>query len=92
MSLRINDSVVWQETAEGVSLYDIDTGAFTTLNATAARIWMLIDSDGEREPIVSKLSQEFAGGNTAVSRRIRADVQDFLGTMIERKLVEEHPA
>ncbi|MEW9532573.1 PqqD family protein [Microbispora sp. NPDC049125] len=92
MSLRINDAVIWQETAEGVSLYHTETGDFRTLNATGSRIWMLVASDGEREPIVAKLSREFAGSNAAVSRRIQADVRTFIGTMIESDLIEEHPA
>ncbi|MFC4586157.1 PqqD family protein [Sphaerisporangium corydalis] len=92
MSLRINDAVIWQETAEGISLYHTETGDFRTLNSTGSRIWMLVESDGEREPIVSKLSHEFAGSNTAVSRRIRTDVHDFIGTMIESELIEERPA
>jgi hypothetical protein len=92
VSLRINDAVIWQETAEGISLYHTETGDFRTLNATGSRIWMLVESDGEREPIVSKLSREFAGSNAAVSWRIHTDVQNFIGTMIENDLIEERPA
>ncbi|MEV7964504.1 PqqD family protein [Sphaerisporangium sp. NPDC088356] len=92
MSLQINDAVIWQETEEGISLYHTETGEFHSLNATAARIWTLIASDGEREPIISKLSREFAGSSALVSSRIRMDVEDFIGTMIKDELIEELPA
>ncbi|MFI6323630.1 PqqD family protein [Nonomuraea sp. NPDC050556] len=89
MSLRISDAVIWQETAEGISLYHTETGDFRTLNETGSRIWALVASDGEREPIVAKLSHEFAGGNLALSGRILLDVRDFLCTMIDDGLIEE---
>ncbi|MBT2226700.1 PqqD family protein [Nonomuraea sp. NEAU-A123] len=92
MSLQISDAVIWQETSGGISLYHAETGDFRTLNETGSRIWALVASDGEREPIVSKLSHEFAGDNIAVSVRILKDVQEFLGSMIEQGLIEERPA
>ncbi|MEU8269406.1 PqqD family protein [Sphaerisporangium sp. NPDC049002] len=92
MSLQISDAVIWQETAEGISLYHTETGEFHALNETAARIWALVASDGEREPIISKLSREFAGSNALVSARIRMDVEDFIGMMIKGELIEELPA
>ncbi|MEU7746679.1 MULTISPECIES: PqqD family protein [unclassified Nonomuraea] len=92
MSLQISDSVIWQETAGGISLYHAETGDFHTLNETGSRIWELVASDGEREPIVAKLSHEFAGDNLAMSVRVLKDVQEFLGSMIERGLIEERPA
>ncbi|MFC4533337.1 PqqD family protein [Sphaerisporangium dianthi] len=89
MSLQISDAVVWQETAEGVSLYHTETGDFRTLNETGSRIWMLVASDGDREPVASKLSREFAGDNTAVLRRILVDVHEFIGTLIDDGMIEE---
>lgn len=89
MSLQISDAVIWQETAEGVSLYHTETGDFLTLNETGARIWMLIASDGEREKIVSRLSLEFAGRNPAMSSRVRAEVEEFISSMITDGLLAE---
>ncbi|MGW4640213.1 PqqD family protein [Sphaerisporangium sp. NPDC004334] len=89
MTLQISEAVVWQETADGVSLYHTETGDFRTLNETGSRIWMLVASDGAREPVVSKLSGEFAGGNTGMLRRILVDVHEFIGSMIENGLIEE---
>ncbi|GIH67934.1 PqqD family protein [Sphaerimonospora thailandensis] len=92
MSLRISDAVIWQETEDRVSLFHTETGDFNTLNETGSRIWQLVVSDGEREPIALKLSREFAGNNPAVSRRILTDVQEFIDMMLETGLIEEHPA
>lgn len=92
MSLRISDAVIWHETAESVSLYHTETGEFHTLNETGSKIWILVGSDGEWEPILSRLVDEFAGNNTAVAVRILTEVKAFLGSMIERGWIEERPA
>jgi hypothetical protein len=90
VSLQISDAVIWQETAQGVSLYHTETGDFLTLNETAAKIWKLVASDGIREKIVSKLSFQFAGTNAAVRGRIRADVETFIASMIDNGLLAEN--
>lgn len=83
MSIQVSDSVIWQESASGVSLYHSETGDFRTLNETAAQIWILAANDGEREPIIAKLSLLFGGANAAVAGRIRADVDEFIDAMVE---------
>jgi coenzyme PQQ synthesis protein D (PqqD) len=92
VSLSINDAVIWNETAEGVSLYHTETGDFLTLNETGAKIWLLVDSDGERDKIISRLSLQFAGRNELMSGRIRADVSQFLDSMISAGLLAENEA
>jgi hypothetical protein len=92
VSLHISDAVIWQETAEGVSLYHTETGDFLTLNDTGARIWMLVASDGEREKIISQLSLQFAAGNATMSGRIRADVAEFLDSMVSTGLLADDEA
>ena len=89
MSLQVSDAVIWQETAEGVSLYHTETGEFLTLNETAAQIWILVAHDGEREPVISKLSLLFGGGHSAMDGRIRSDVDEFLNSMISDGLLVE---
>lgn len=89
MSLHISDAVIWNETADGVSLYHIESGEFRTLNATAAKIWVLIADDGEREAVITRLSLLFAGGNAAIGARIRADVDAFVDTMVSQGLLDE---
>jgi hypothetical protein len=93
VSLQISESVIWQETGDGISLYHTDSGEFRTLNDTGAKIWVLVDSDGEREMVKSRLTLLFAGPDTAVGRRIHADVDSFIDSMIEQgMLCESAPA
>ncbi len=89
MSLHINESVIWQETGDGISLYHTESGEFRTLNDTGAKIWILVESDGERESVKSRLSLLFAGPNELVDARIRTDVDDFIDAMIEQGLLAE---
>jgi hypothetical protein len=89
VSLQINESVIWQETGDGISLYHTDSGEFRTLNDTGAKIWVLVESDGEREMVKSRLTLLFAGPNTAVGQRIHADVDNFIDSMIEQGLLSE---
>lgn len=92
MAIQVSDSVIWHENAGGVSLYHTETGDFHTLNETGSKIWILIASHGEWEPIISKLLDEFAGNNSAVTIRILTDAKAFLCSMIERGWIEERPA
>lgn len=89
MSLRISDSVIWNETANGVSLYHIESGEFRTLNETGAQIWVLVESDGDREQVSSKLALLFAGHNAVQGARIRSEVDEFINSMIESGLLAE---
>jgi hypothetical protein len=89
VSLQVSDSVIWQETGEGVSLYHTETGDFLTLNATGAQIWILVAADGEREPVISKMSLLFGGGTGPMGGRIRAEVDEFISQMIASGLLTE---
>lgn len=89
MSLRVSDAVIWQESASGISLYHTETGRFLTLNETGAKIWVLVDSDGEREPVISKLSLLFAGRNNPLGNRIRTEVDEFIDSMVADGLLVE---
>jgi len=92
VSLQINDAVIWQESAEGVSLYHAETGDFLTLNETGSKIWLLVASDGDQEKIISKLSLQYIGTNAAVSGRIRTDVEEFIASMVTSGLLAENGA
>jgi hypothetical protein len=89
VSLQVSDSVIWQQTTSGISLYHTETGQFLTLNETGAQIWVLVESDGEREPVISKLSLLFGGRNVAIGNRIRADVDEFINSMVQDGLLVE---
>lgn len=89
MSLHISDAVIWEETAERVSLYHTETGDFLTLNETAAKIWALVTTEGERAPVIWKMALAFGGTNPAISRRIRAEVDAFISSMVDIGLLTE---
>ncbi|MFI0419177.1 PqqD family protein [Spongiactinospora sp. 9N601] len=89
MSLRISDSIIWQETGDGISLYHTETGDFHSLNESGSKIWELIASEGEREKIITRLAEEFAGDNALVTVRIMRDVDEFLAGMVQQGLLEE---
>ncbi|MER5483027.1 PqqD family protein [Streptomyces sp. NPDC002812] len=89
MSLHISDAVIWQESGDGISLYHSESGDFRTLNSTAAQIWALVESDGDRETVINNLSLLFAGHNPVMTARIRAEVDAFISSMIEADLMEE---
>ncbi|WP_328301966.1 PqqD family protein [Streptomyces sp. NBC_00435] len=89
MSLHISDAVIWQETPDGISLYHSESGDFRTLNATAAQIWALVESDGDRETVINNLSLLFAGHNAVLTARIRAEVDAFISSMVEADLLQE---
>ncbi len=89
MSLHISENVIWNETADGVSLYHIETGEFRTLNTTAAKIWVLLADHGDREAVRSRLSLLFAAGNAAIASRIRAEVDSFIDAMVGQGMLDE---
>ena len=92
MSLRVSDAVIWQESPSGISLYHTETGRFLTLNETGAKIWVLVDSDGERELVISKLSLLFGGRNNVLGNRIRTEVDQFIDSMVDDGLLVERAA
>ncbi|MET9851536.1 PqqD family protein [Streptomyces sp. NPDC006450] len=89
MSLHISDAVIWQETPDGISLYHSESGDFRTLNATAAQIWALVESDGDRETVIRNLSLLFAGHHPVMAARIREEVDSFISSMVEADLLQE---
>lgn len=89
MSLQVSDAVIWQETDEGISVYNTETGDFVSLNGTGAQIWVLVASDGAREPVISKLSLLYAGPDKELGSRISADVDEFIASMLEGGLLVE---
>ncbi|MGX6602219.1 PqqD family protein [Micromonosporaceae bacterium Da 78-11] len=89
MSLRISDSVIWNETADGISLYHTESGDFRTLNGTGAKVWVLVESAGDREQVGRNLSLLYAGPDAALDARIRSEVDGFITTMVESGLLAE---
>lgn len=89
MQLRISDTVIWEETRDGISLYHTETGAFLTLNETGAKIWTLIDKLGERAAVVWQMALQYAGTNATMSRHIRGEVDAFITSVVGSGLVTE---
>lgn len=89
MSLRINEAVIWQESGEGISLYDTESGDFRTLNESAAKIWVLVADDGDRELVATRLALLFGGSDPVLGARIRQEVDEFVTSMIDAGLIEE---
>jgi hypothetical protein len=87
--LQISDAVIWQDAGEFVSLYHLDHGEFLTLNESGAKIWKLVDSEGDLDEIVARLSMEYGGSSTAMSGRIRGEVRRFVDSMVKRGLLAE---
>ncbi|MFI1995419.1 PqqD family protein [Actinoplanes sp. NPDC020271] len=89
MSLHISDAVIWHENGDGISIYHVDSGEFLSFNGSAAQIWVLLDSDGERAPVIDKLALMYAAGNATLARRIRAEVDEFIDAMLAQGLIAE---
>ncbi len=89
MPLQISDSVIWQETDGGISLYHTETGSFLSLNETAAEIWQLIAAGSGRDAVVTRLSLRFSGTHAALSGVVRADVNEFIDGMLSGGLLAE---
>jgi len=89
VSLQVSDAVIWQETPEGVSLYNTETGDFRSLNGTGAQIWVLVADDGDRESVISKLTLWYAGRNAELGGQIRADIDEFIDSMVEGGMLVE---
>lgn len=89
MSLQVSDAVIWQETGDGVSLYNTETGDFLSLNGTGAQIWVLVADDGDRQPVISKLTLWYAGRNAALGSKIRADIDEFIDSMVDGGMLVE---
>jgi hypothetical protein len=89
MPLQISDSVIWQDTDGGISLYHTETGSFLSLNETAAEIWQLIAAGSGRDAVVARLSLRFAGTHAVLGGVIRADVDEFIDAMLSGGLLAE---
>lgn len=89
MSLHISENVIFHETADGISLYHIESGEFRSLNATAAQIWTLLSDHGDRAAVVTRLSLMYSGGNAAIAARIKSDVDTFVDSMVSQGMLVE---
>lgn len=68
---------------QGIVL-DVEGRMLRGLNATATRVWELIDGRRPLADIADRLAREFA----ADAARVRADVEAFARELLARRLVE----
>lgn len=67
-----------------VVVMHLDDGVFFSLTGTAAAGWRLIDGTRDQAAIVAALAAQFAADPAAIA----ADLEPFLGQLIEAGLVE----
>jgi coenzyme PQQ biosynthesis protein PqqD len=81
--LRRRDRVLTQRAAGQWILLDLDGGQYYALDEVSGRIWDLCDGSRDVAALVDALRQDFE----APADTIEADVLEFLGEMVEEKLV-----
>lgn len=85
--LSRNSSLVWRQLGDEIVILDEDGTRVTTLNATAAVIWTLLEDDRSLEEIADEISNQF---EVAPDQAI-ADVQAFCDQLIEQGLASAVP-
>jgi hypothetical protein len=83
---RVSSDVVWAG-EDNVRLYNVETGAFQTLNATGSAIWCLMAAGKDTAAIAEELTRRLAGGNREAYQEIAMDVADFLRTLAIQDMV-----
>jgi hypothetical protein len=64
-------------------LLDVDSGYFFQLNATAARVWHLVETPRPMSDLYDELAKTFEVDPATC----RSDVEEFVGDMVERGLL-----
>jgi hypothetical protein len=77
------DNVSYHDLAEGGVLLDVETGEYFSLNAVGREIWKLISGPTRVSDLVSAVADLMAEPDDS----LESDVQDFVGSMLERGLV-----
>lgn len=79
---KLEERIAWQMVGDEAIVLDLGSGQAIGLNATGSFIWPLIESVPENE-IVQRLCGRFQTG----PEEARADLDQFLGYLEERKLI-----
>lgn len=83
VSLRIADSVRLAETQDGAVLLDIRQGLCFSINPVAVLIWKRVSEGCGIDEITEYLASTF----TIPKEQARLDAEEFLQTLIEKRLV-----
>lgn len=84
MSYRRNPAVTAATFADETTLLEPVSGRFFGLEEVGARIWALLESTGELEQLVARLTSEY----DIDPQTCRTDVRDLLEVLVDRGLVE----
>ena len=84
MSYRRNPAVTAATFADETTLLEPASGRFFGLEEVGARIWALLESTGELEQLVARLTSEY----DIDPQTCRTDVRDLLEVLVDRGLVE----
>jgi predicted DNA-binding transcriptional regulator len=79
----VSESVLFRELQGEAVLLEIESGVYFGLNEIGSRIWNLLVAHGELERVLTELLDEY----DVSERRLRADLEAFLATLVERQLV-----
>ncbi|GAA5194531.1 hypothetical protein GCM10023322_59170 [Rugosimonospora acidiphila] len=83
---RVSADVVWAG-EDSVRLYNVESGAFQTLNPTGSAIWCLMAGGKDTTAIAEELTQRLAGGSREAYQEIAMDVEDFLRALAGQQMV-----
>ena len=75
--IKLTDRLTETDVDEEIVVMRIDNGEFFALAGTAAEAWRLIDGRRDRDALVERLADEFAGDE----QQIGADIDEFLVRM-----------
>jgi len=87
-SPRTRRDLVLQEVGEEGLLYDREGALVHILNSTALFTWKLCDGTRSLDEIADSLRSAFRG---TASQDIRRDIEELLGKLAERGLLEKRP-
>lgn len=79
----VSESVLFRELQGEAVLLEIESGVYFGLNEIGSRIWNLLVAHGDLERVLTDLLDEY----DVSEERLRADLEAFLATLVERQLV-----
>ncbi|MDX1999567.1 MAG: PqqD family protein [Thermoanaerobaculia bacterium] len=79
----VSESVLFRELQGEAVLLEIESGVYFGLNEIGSRIWNLLVAHGDLERVLTDLLDEY----DVSEKRLRADLEAFLATLVERQLV-----
>ena len=84
--LRPHEQTIARKMGDGMILLQLRTNRIFELNPTAARLWDLIVSSGNRDEIVETLVSEFE----VESGEVEGEVDQIVGSLLEAELITFH--